>query len=74
MEFFTNMIRSCRMKRMKKELDRLPDEYLADLGVSRLGLLAGEPRLGTEMPSRSHHFSASKSAKGRQSSWEISLG
>ena len=69
MEFFANMIRSCPMKRVKKELDRLPDEYLADLGVSRLGLLAGEQRLGTEIPSRSHRSSASNQPRAGRSVW-----
>lgn len=74
MEFFANLIRSYRMNSTKKELDRLPDEHLADLGVSRLGLLVGDPRLGTEVPRRAKSSPARRTAGNRRSSWEIKLG
>jgi hypothetical protein len=54
MEFIASMVRSCRMKRIEKELDR---QYLAELGVSRLGLLTDEPLLGAEISPRSYRSS-----------------
>jgi len=37
MEFFANIVRSCRMKRMKKELDRLPTSILQISACHALG-------------------------------------
>lgn len=73
MEFISNMVRSCRLKRMKKELDRLPEEHLADLGVSRIGILTNNPALGTsKSPSVTRSYlRARERQRERGYSWEL---
>ncbi|UXS05384.1 hypothetical protein [Agrobacterium tumefaciens] len=73
MEFFTNMVRSCRQKQMKKELDLLSVEHHADLGLSRLGILTNNPNRDKEVSQSitPSYLRARRRQRERGFSWEL---
>lgn len=73
MEFLANMIRSCRTKRMKNDIERLPDEHLGASGRSRTEILTNTARPGTDAssPAASSYVRARKRQQERRYSWEL---